>query len=325
MPRKFLLALLLVLLGTGILAFATAPSRIAGLPGVPEIAGDVSEWLARAEAEVAAGTPIIGGAEKRIRWYGDNAGLRSDYVVVYLHGFSATRQEIAPVAEMVADGLEANLFETRLSGHGLEDGALDGARAEDWLVDGVESLAVGRLLGERVVLIGTSTGATLALALSDHELFSHVETLVMVSPNFAPKDDTAGLLTSPGGPQLARLMLGETRSWSPANELQDRYWSTSYPTYALVEMMRLVDYARAKIPADLSANVLTFYSPNDQVVNTDLIVESLPHIRSPRLETIVLEDSGDPSNHVLAGDILAPQNSAKVAASVIEFVKKGNL
>ena len=325
MLRKASLVVAVIALGTGVFVLATTPATVSGLPAAPDIGGDLSEWVARSEARVSAIAPIIRGAEKRIRWYGNEEGRQSEYSIVYLHGFSATRQEIAPVGDLIADGLKANLFETRLAGHGLESGALDGTRAEEWLADGVESLAIGHLLGERIILIGTSTGATLALALIDHDLFRHVETLVMISPNFSPKDDAAGLLTGPGGPQLARMMLGETRSWEAANELQNRYWTTSYPTNALVEMMRLVDYARSKIPVDLSADVLTFYSPNDQVINTGLIVDSLPQLRSPRLETIVVERSGDPSNHVLAGDILAPEHNESVAGSVIEFIKKGTL
>ncbi len=325
MIRKLLLGIAVVIFGVGLYAYATAPTAVSRMPAIPAIPEDTTAWLARTEADVAASTPIIDGAEKRIRWFGGAENARSDYVVVYLHGFSATRQEIAPVGELIADGLEANLFETRLRGHGLETDALAGATAEHWLEDGLESLAVGRALGDKLVLIGTSTGATLALAMLDHELFSHVDTLVMVSPNFAPKDDTASMLTKPGGPQLAQLMLGDTRSWEGANEQQERYWSTSYPTYALVEMMRLVDYARSKLPTDVTTRVLTFYSPNDQVVNTSLIEASLDSLGSPKLETVVLEESGDPSNHVLAGDILAPENNLRIARDVIDFVKKGTL
>ncbi|MDD4273595.1 MAG: hypothetical protein PHG14_07705 [Desulfobacter postgatei] len=37
---------------------------------------------------------------------------------VYIHGFSATRKETAPLSDLVAKTLNANLFYTRLSGHG---------------------------------------------------------------------------------------------------------------------------------------------------------------------------------------------------------------
>lgn len=171
MIRKIALGLLFVIAGLGIVAFATAPAALVHLPSAPELPDNVVRWLENSEADVSATTPIVDGAEKRIRWFGDLEGQRSEYVVVYLHGFSATRQEIAPVGEIIADALEANMFETRLEGHGLAERALTDASAEDWLVDGVESLAVGRALGEKIVLIGTSTGATLALAMLDHELF----------------------------------------------------------------------------------------------------------------------------------------------------------
>jgi alpha-beta hydrolase superfamily lysophospholipase len=103
-----------------------------------------------------------------------------------VHGFSATRQEIAPVPERVAAALGANLFETRLAGHGRERDGLVDVRAEQWLDDGRELLGVGRALGERLTLIGTSTGATLALALASHPDFRVVDSLVLISPNFGP-------------------------------------------------------------------------------------------------------------------------------------------
>lgn len=320
MHRRFIAfaaGLLFVLTG---LAVATAPSKLHHLPAEPAITGSPADYIAAAESRIAASSRIIPGTEKRIRWFDGKEETKTEYVVVYFHGFSATRQEIAPVGEAVADALGANLFETRLAGHGLEDNALASVTAEDWLEDAVESLAIGATLGSKIVLIGTSTGATLALAVSDHELFRLVDTLVMISPNFAPRDDTAEMLIWPGGPQLARLMVGATRSWQAHNELQARYWSTSYPTEALVEMMRLVDRARSMLPRTLDQAVLTVYSPSDQVVNVDRIRSTLPLIGSPRAKTIELADSGDPSNHVLAGNILAPENNRLVTEQIVRFV-----
>lgn len=325
MLRKTLIGLSIIVAGVVAAAFATAPAPIDRLPETPIVSGDPSAWVVETESRVAAATSIIEGAEKRVRWYGEESGKRRDIAVVYLHGFSATRQEIAPVAERIADGLEANLYETRLSGHGLESAALSNVSAEDWLADGVESLVIGSLLGEKIVLVGTSTGATLALALADHELFERVHTLVLLSPNFAPRDGTAEFLIRPGGPQLARMLVGENRSWTAANDRQERYWTTTYPTQALVEMMRLVDFARARLPLSLEAGVLTIYSPNDQVVDTERIERSIARIQSPRLETVAVEDSGDPSNHVLAGDILSPENNDELASRVIGFVKSAIL
>jgi pimeloyl-ACP methyl ester carboxylesterase len=61
-----------------------------------------------------------------------------------------------------------------------------GVRAEQWLDDGRELLAVGRALGERLTLIGTSTGATLALALASHPDFRASTAWCCSHPTSAP-------------------------------------------------------------------------------------------------------------------------------------------
>jgi hypothetical protein len=42
---------------------------------------------------------------------------------------------------------------------------------------------------------------------------------------------------------------------------------------------------------------------------------------SPHRELIAVPSSGDPSNHVLAGDIMSPETSELVAASIVRFIE----
>ncbi|MBT8104154.1 MAG: alpha/beta fold hydrolase, partial [Woeseiaceae bacterium] len=244
------------------------------------------------------------------------------YSVVYLHGFSATRQETAPLAEIVASSLGANLYETRLTGHGRQRGALVDVRAEDWLQDGVEAISVAAALGERVIVIGTSTGATLAVAMLDHPAMQSVDTLVMISPNFAPRDTKATWLTWPGGPLLARAMVGETRSWKPHNELQALYWTTSYPTTTAIEMMRLVDLANRQLPTAIPQRLLMLYSTEDDVISPQAALSIFERTESPQKSAIEIKDPGDPSHHVLAGDILSAANTESIAAAIVDFIRR---
>ena len=321
--KRALLSLLAIIVVVGAVLVATAPGSLDYSPPMPTINENLDGWLAANEAAVHARTPIIADTEKRIRWHGE-PNQRTPLAVVYLHGFSATRQEVAPVGELVADALGANLFETRLAGHGLESDPLSDVRAEDWLDDGVEALALGASIGDKIVLMGTSTGATLAVALADHESFDAVTTLVLMSPNFGLPDPSSEALTWPGGPQLANAMIGDTRSWTAANDLQDRFWSTTYPTASLVEMMRLVKRSRTLLATPLEASVLTLYSPNDGVVDTSWVQKAAGQINSAHSELIAIEESGDPSNHVLAGNILSPESNAAIAAHITDFVR-GNV
>ncbi len=323
MWRRFLGGFLALLAVSAVYLVVTAPEKLVSETQAPEIKGDLTEFLAQEEREVAAHEAIIPDTEKRISWYQGRKDSKTPYSLVYLHGFSATRQEIAPVGEELADALGANLFETRLAGHGLQQHALQDVRAEDWLADAAEALTVGAAIGDRVIVMGTSTGATLAMAMVGSPAFAKVSSIILMSPNFGPKDTSAELLTWPGGPQLAYLLVGDTRTWTAHNELQARYWATTYPMDAVIEMMRLVDYVRTRLPLRLEQDLLVFYSPADTVVETGRTVEAYGEIDSPHKQLVVIPSSSDPSNHVIAGNIMSPENNGTVVEDIIEFVRKG--
>ena len=279
---------------------------------------DLDTWLDQNERQAADLYGLVPGTEKRITRFGE--GNRTPYSVLYLHGFSATRQETAPLAATVAHALGANLFETRLAGHGRENGLLANVRAEDWLRDAVEALTIAAQLGERVIVIGTSTGATLAAAMLGHPAMHAVDTIVMVSPNFVPHDPGAAWLTRPAGPLLARLLVGETRSWEPHNDAQARFWSTTYPTASAVEMMRLVDLANRQLPAEVPQRLLMFYSQDDTVVSAAAAVAVFEKTIAPQKAAMEIVDPGDPSHHVLAGDVLSKQKTREIANAIVEFI-----
>lgn len=306
-------------------AVATAPAPLAERTAIPETGDDLDTWLAARESAVAPLGEIIPATAKRVRWYRDQRGSQTPVSVVYLHGFSASRGELAPVIQQVADALGANLFETRLAGHGLMHEALSDVKAEDWLDDGAEALAIGARLGEGIVLIGNSTGASLAMALADHPLFARVTALVQVSPNYGPRDRGAEWLTRPGGPLLALLVLGPTRSWEPLNEAQARYWTTSYPTQALVEMMRLVKSVRSSLPRRLNADLLVVYSPADEVVDPSLIEWAFERIQTPRKQLVRLTGSRDPRQHLLGGDIMSPESNQEMVERIVGFVQPNSI
>lgn len=310
-----LVVVLLVITG-----FVLTPAALVNDAAIPLLPEDLDGYIAAREQVAAAKFPLIPDTRKRIRWQTDRQ--KTAYSIVYLHGFSATRQETAPTAERIADLLGANLFETRLAGHGRDRGALVGVTAEDWLDDAAEALAIGGRIGEQVIVIGTSTGATLAVAMARHAAFDRVAALVMISPNFAPSDAAAQWVTRPGGPLLLRSVVGETSSWQARNEDQERYWSTSYPTAVIVEVMRLVDLANSNLPLEIDQSVLTLMSLLDQVVSPQATLAALQQIEAPRKQLVTFDDVGDTSAHVLAGDILSPGSTDEIVARIVRFVRE---
>ncbi|WP_339523393.1 alpha/beta hydrolase [Pseudomonas sp. EA_35y_Pfl2_R111] len=281
-----------------------------------ELPADLNRYLAEAEARHPDITP---GAEKTIVWAHPDQ-RQTDVAIIYLHGYSATRQETAPLSNQLAQQLGANLFYTRLNGHGRSGAAMAEASVNDWLQDSQEALQIGQRLGKQVLVIGTSTGATLATWLALQGDSPQVLAYIMVSPNFAPKDPAATVLTWPWATQFVPLLLGPEHQWQPHNPQQARYWSHRYPAQALLPMMALVKYVREQPLEQIRTPLLTIYSNDDQVVSAAAIETAFARFGSPHKQLIALKDTQDPSHHVLAGDILSPNDTPRVQAAILAFL-----
>lgn len=317
--RWFIAILAGLILLVSAVALGVRPAPLERHATYPDLPDNLDEYLSDSEKRAASEYALIPRTEKRIVW--QTPGQVTDVAIVYLHGLSATRQELAPTPELVANALSANLFETRLAGHGREEGALVGVDAEDWLADAAEAFAIGARIGEQVVVIGTSTGATLALAMAQHPLIEPVAAIVLISPNFAPKDSAARWLTRPGGPLFARYLIGDTYSWKPHSQTQARYWTTSYPTAALIEMMRTVDFVQSELPLTLSPKLLMLLSRRDAVVSADAALRAFGKIDAPAKRLVEFGQVGDPSQHVLAGHILSADTTDAVVEHIVNFLR----
>lgn len=309
-----------LLLGALLAAFWLGGPRIAVDSPVASAALpiDLERHLAAGEARYADITP---GAEKTIHWAHSDK-RQTELAIIYLHGFSATRQETAPLSDLLARQLGANLFYTRLSGHGRSGAAMAEASVSDWLQDSQEALQIGRRLGRQVLVIGTSTGATLASWLALQPGTEDVRAYVLISPNFAPKDPAASVLTWPWAEHFVPLLLGPHYQWQPHNAQQARYWSHSYPVQALLPMMALVKHVREQPLERIAAPMLVIYSSADQVVSPAAIESAFARFGSAHKQLLALTDSQDPSHHVLAGDILSPRDTPRLQAAILDFIEK---
>jgi hypothetical protein len=90
----------------------------------------------------------------------------------------------------------------------------------------------------------------------------------------------------------------------------------------MVEVMRLVDYTQSKLPLKLDQSILTFISLEDTVVSPQATLQALERIEANRQLLIQVEKVGDPGKHVLAGRILSPENTATIAAQIVEFIQQ---
>ena len=117
MAKKILLLLavltaaLLILFSINHESFSNLNIRSFNLPENLEV------YLKKSESRFSDVRP---GTEKTIVWASPSQKVKTPISIIYLHGFSSSYQDTFPLCEIVAKQLGANLFYTRLSGHGRD-------------------------------------------------------------------------------------------------------------------------------------------------------------------------------------------------------------
>ncbi|AID29948.1 lysophospholipase [Mesorhizobium sp. SEMIA 3007] len=320
MGRRIVLAVL-ALVAVLALAFVLGPrvpvdTTIRFDPSV--VGDDPQAYVAKVEAAVPG---IRDGLEKEIVWANPMVHAKTPLSIVYIHGFSASKGEVRPLPDDVADLLDANLFYTRLTGHGQDGAAMTQGSVNAWINDYEEALAIGRAIGDKVIVISTSTGGSLAAwAATQPGASNGVAAIAFISPNFGVKASGAEILTMPWGKQIAELVIGKERSFVARNALHEKFWTIKYPVAATLPMQALTELAyRAPVEkADIPA--LFIFSDSDKVVRPDRTREIAGRWGAPH-ELVPVDDTGDPDNHVIAGDVLSPSTTAFLAQRIAVWVE----
>ncbi|WP_439642077.1 alpha/beta hydrolase [Gemmatimonas sp.] len=315
-------ALLVIVVLSGPRTCVRAPDVAAVRDAIPRDLAAIPAWLQRWEERAGV---LDTAVAKRVHFATPDAPARTRWSVVYLHGFSATRQETAPLSAQVAAALGANLFETRLRGHGLPGDSLGNVAAGDWLADAAEAFAIGRALGDSVLMIGTSTGGTLGVWLATHKGadYDQLRALVLISPNFGPRDQMAEVLTLPWANVLLPRLI-PSREWTPRNYEQRRFWTVKYPSTALFPMQALVEDTRARSLAEYKVPTLAFFNPDDHVVDARRIKDWLDALaletRAPVKQVTITPTAGE-DGHVIAGRIVSPSQTDGMRDRIVSFVR----
>lgn len=319
MKRRVILGTALVLLVLAA-AFALGPRADRNTTitfNAASIGGDPETWLAAREAEVPG---VIDELKKEIVWADPETKARTPLAFVYIHGFSASKGEVRPLPDLVAAAFGANLFYTRLTGHGATSEAMATASPQAWMNDLAEALAIGRLIGEQVVVIATSTGGGITtVGMSRPQMREGVKAVVFLSPNFGPKASGAGMLTLPWGLQIANLVTGGTRGFDPPNPIVARYWTYRYPTAATLPMAVITEEAVASPVETIPLPALFFISHTDRTVRPEMTRKMQARWGGPT-QLVVVTTAEDPGQHVLAGDALSPGGTAPAVKSIVEWI-----
>ena len=306
-------------------------------PDLPDDASGVDAWLERRDAREA---PLQPGCGSSVQFAARARGKRAPVVVVYLHGWGASPPELAPVDTDIAEALGATLLRFRLSAHGLrptERGAaamVEGTSHATLRRDAAAAYALARLLGERVVLVGCSTGGSLAMWLSAQPWVGpELAALVLISPGFRlaklppaastfswlllalPRALATKLIELANGGKLKR----HGNSFAGERDVAHaRVWTRVYPIGAVLHPIGVYVVNAATLrPAGVRVPVLAWANPRDSAVAFDATAAAVGAM--PRGQLEVIDDSD--GVHVICGDIGSPHTSARVSRRSAAFLR----
>lgn len=280
---------------------------------VPDDIGKLDQYLKNQEEKIPE---IIVNTEKNIHWYNQEK-KKTKSAIIYIHGFSASRQDIAPVVDNVAKCLKANIYYCRLKGHGIKNpDALKEPTVNDWINDVYEGYEIARRIGDRTIIIASSTGSPLALWL--YQKFHDIASIVLLSPNFKPANWSSQLLLLPYGKLLARLFIGKYEVCDIMNDQHGKYWTRKFHSEAYVTMMGICKLMKKIKMKQISIPVLFLYSPKDKLISIPMMLKVYNQINSKDKKITGI----DSPYHVIAGDIVSPETTEIVTKTIKEFLEK---
>lgn len=179
--------------------------------------------------------------EARIVWADSLRKVKTPYSLVYLPGFSASWAEGDPVHKQLAQRFGCNLYLARTAGHGVNSpDALKTLTPSVYANSAEHALAVGKALGEKVVVIGTSAGGMLTLYLAAHH--PEIHGLILYSPCIETANSALKLVTKPWGKQiLDQVFPNEHVINTHYQQERARYWLPQYHSNGLITLQTMLD------------------------------------------------------------------------------------
>lgn len=256
------------------------------------------------------------GLEKSIVWVEQNKKQKTEYSLVYLPGFTATRMEIYPVIEKLALEFKANAFYSRLPGHGQEADDFKNRVAGDFFSAAAEAIEIGHKIGNKPIYVGMSTGASVlqyVLSLNDQEGF-----FVALSPAFFSRGSYINFSLIPWlGAEIIKLFVGEYYQWKAKSEQQERYWNTKYNTDIIVPLSKVFRIVSTRDYSSMKNPTLLVYNKNDKVIDANVMISKWKQLGNIKNKFIELESS---DSHVVCGDIVSPENTQRVVKVISDWI-----
>ncbi|MNR99088.1 Thermostable monoacylglycerol lipase [compost metagenome] len=323
--RKAIRLLIAVLFIIGVVYFlGPTPEKPVYNASLPIVPAD-TEQLQLYVKNIDSPHKIKPGNESQIIW-NDSTKSKTTYVILYLHGFSASQEEGNPVHKEFAKRYGCNLYLARLSEHGIDTSdALANLTAEKYWRSAVQAYAVAKQLGEKVIILSTSTGGTLALKLA--ATYPEIYGLINLSPNVAINDPAAFITNDPWGLQLTKLVTGSDFKSSPVDNPElTKYWYYSYRCEAVPALEELVETSMTKKTFEkVKCPVLTvcYYKDKknqDPTVKVSAMKEMMSQLGTSDSEKEFKPLPG-PETHVI-GNHIRSKDVKSVQSACYEFAEK---
>ncbi len=177
--------------------------------------------------------------EAKIVW-ADSTKSKTEYSLLYLHGFSASHEEGSPLHTNFGKRYGCNVYLSRLYDHGrLDSNSLKELTPDRFYKSAEDAYIIAKSLGQKVIIMSCSTGGTLDILLSQKypEIYGHI----MYSPNISIADPTAKLMTLPWGAQILEMVMGGEINHVTYKDAAKPYWLESYHSDGIIAMQTVLD------------------------------------------------------------------------------------
>lgn len=283
---------------------------------------DLDQTIARDER--AAG--LKPDNEARIVWADSTRKVKTPYSIVYIPGFGASWAEGDPVNRNIARTFGCNLYMARTAEHGLRSSdAMKTLTPATYAASAERALAIGKTIGEKVIVMGTSAGGMLTLFLAQQH--PEIEGLILYSPCIATANPGLKLATRPWGKQLLdKIMGGEHVNITHYKPDRAQYWLTRYHTNGLITLQTMMDnymtpegFAKVKQPLFMGY----YYKDDenqDKVVSVAAMLDMYEQLGTPASQKrkVAFPEAGE---HVIASRFTST-DLAGVERETLKFIQE---